>query len=80
MRKLIPNIYQKGKYFVYKYLYCTLHCLLNRFPIGTGIAGQVAATGGVLNIPDAYKDDRFNRNVDNMTGLRIILIYSTNLL
>ncbi|ODM93561.1 putative 3',5'-cyclic phosphodiesterase pde-5 [Orchesella cincta] len=39
-----------------------------RFPIGTGIAGQVAATGLVLNIPDAYKDDRFNRNVDQITG------------
>src|SRR5688500_787369 len=28
-----------------------------RFPIGTGIAGQVAATGETINIPDAYQDE-----------------------
>ena len=26
-----------------------------------GVAGYVASTGETLNIPDAYKDDRFNR-------------------
>jgi cAMP and cAMP-inhibited cGMP 3',5'-cyclic phosphodiesterase 10 len=36
--------------------------------MGTGIAGQVATTGGILNIPDAYKDERFNRGVDQVTG------------
>ncbi|CAL4103819.1 unnamed protein product, partial [Meganyctiphanes norvegica] len=39
-----------------------------RFPIGTGIAGIVAQTGTVLNIPDAYADPRFNRTVDQLTG------------
>ncbi|OXA56283.1 hypothetical protein Fcan01_10060 [Folsomia candida] len=39
-----------------------------RFSIGTGIAGQVAATGQVLNISDAYADERFNRAVDQVTG------------
>ncbi|XP_032783247.2 probable 3',5'-cyclic phosphodiesterase pde-5 isoform X1 [Daphnia magna] len=39
-----------------------------RFPLGTGIAGQVAVTGKVLNIPDAYLDSRFNRAVDQQTG------------
>ncbi|GCB79140.1 hypothetical protein scyTo_0019498 [Scyliorhinus torazame] len=32
-----------------------------RFSIDKGIAGQVARTGEVLNIPDAYADPRFNR-------------------
>ena len=26
-----------------------------------GVAGHVASTGEILNIPDAYKDERFNR-------------------
>lgn len=34
-----------------------------RFPIGTGIAGQVALNGEILNITDAYSDPRFNRKV-----------------
>lgn len=36
--------------------------------MATGIAGQVATTGGILNIPDAYRDERFNRGVDQVTG------------
>lgn len=36
--------------------------------MGTGIAGIVAQTGEVLNISDAYSDDRFNRSVDQLTG------------
>ncbi|XP_063587932.1 probable 3',5'-cyclic phosphodiesterase pde-5 isoform X5 [Penaeus indicus] len=39
-----------------------------RFAIGKGIAGIVAQTGQVLNIPDAYADPRFNRTVDQLTG------------
>ncbi|XP_066975379.1 probable 3',5'-cyclic phosphodiesterase pde-5 [Macrobrachium rosenbergii] len=39
-----------------------------RFAIGTGIAGIVAQSGQVLNIPDAYADPRFNRAVDQITG------------
>lgn len=41
-----------------------------RFPLGTGIAGQVALTGEILNIADAYSDERFNRTVDQLTGYR----------
>ncbi|GAB6030907.1 hypothetical protein CHUAL_007736 [Chamberlinius hualienensis] len=41
-----------------------------RFPLGTGIAGQVAVTGEVLNIEDAYQDGRFNPLVDHKTGYR----------
>ena len=32
-----------------------------RFPMDMGVAGHVASTGEILNIPDAYADDRFNR-------------------
>jgi HD-GYP domain-containing protein (c-di-GMP phosphodiesterase class II) len=39
-----------------------------RIPIGIGIAGQVAATGEIINIPDAYADPRFNRQIDKDTG------------
>jgi HD-GYP domain-containing protein (c-di-GMP phosphodiesterase class II) len=41
-----------------------------RIPIGVGIAGQVASTGQIINIPDAYADPRFNRQVDKDTGYR----------
>ncbi len=39
-----------------------------RFPSNLGIAGYVATTGRVLNIPDAYADPRFNREIDKKTG------------
>jgi len=39
-----------------------------RVPLGRGIAGTVAATGKSLNIPDAYRDGRFNPEVDRQTG------------
>ncbi|KAK7196455.1 cAMP specific phosphodiesterase [Novymonas esmeraldas] len=39
-------------------------------PAGTGIAGHVAQSGAVVNIPNAYEDDRFNRSVDKVTGYR----------
>ena len=39
-----------------------------RVPFGIGIAGHVAATGLTINILDAYKDTRFNRDLDMMTG------------
>ncbi|BFZ16609.1 hypothetical protein BsWGS_19648 [Bradybaena similaris] len=41
-----------------------------RFPMDKGVAGYVASTGQVLNIKDAYKDSRFNPEIDNMTGYR----------
>jgi len=39
-----------------------------RFPAHLGIAGYVAKTGDVLNIPDAYADSRFNPDIDRKTG------------
>jgi adenylate cyclase len=39
-----------------------------RVPRGIGIAGHVALTGQTVNIKDAYKDPRFNPEVDRKTG------------
>jgi len=39
-----------------------------RIPTTAGIAGHVYGTGEVLNIPDAYKDERFSSNTDKQTG------------
>nr|XP_039272935.1 LOW QUALITY PROTEIN: cGMP-specific 3',5'-cyclic phosphodiesterase-like [Styela clava] len=39
-----------------------------RIDLGQGIAGVVALTGKTLNIPEAYKDSRFNQDVDKKTG------------
>ncbi|UCD32644.1 MAG: GAF domain-containing protein [Desulfobacterales bacterium] len=41
-----------------------------RIPIGEGIAGWVAKHDQLLNIRDAYNDDRFNPEVDKQTGYR----------
>lgn len=39
-----------------------------RQKLGKGISGHVAATGESINIPDAYKDDRFDPTTDKKTG------------
>jgi putative ABC transport system ATP-binding protein len=41
-----------------------------RIPIGSGIAGAVAASGKAERIVDAYQDPRFNPDVDKMFGYR----------
>lgn len=41
-----------------------------RLPLNKGIAGFVATTGQVLNIPDAYADSRFSDATDRQTGYR----------
>ena len=40
-----------------------------RVPMGKGISGYVATTVAPLNIPDAYKDDRFDRTHDQKNRL-----------
>ncbi|XP_037960082.1 dual 3',5'-cyclic-AMP and -GMP phosphodiesterase 11 isoform X2 [Teleopsis dalmanni] len=37
----------------------------SRFPINIGITGYVTTTGETVNIPNAYKDDRFDPRVDD---------------
>ncbi|MCI0445600.1 PP2C family protein-serine/threonine phosphatase [bacterium] len=39
-----------------------------RLPIGKGIAGHVAKTGKTIILKDAYKDRRFNPEIDKKTG------------
>jgi len=39
-----------------------------RLKSSEGIAGHVYGTGEVLNIPDCYKDERFNKATDAKTG------------
>ena len=41
-----------------------------RFPVGIGIAGDVAMTGEGSNIEDAYNDARFNQAFDKSSGYR----------
>ena len=41
-----------------------------RFPKTAGIAGSVACSGQGLLIPDVYRDQRFNKAVDKLTGFR----------
>ncbi|MBX3354940.1 MAG: SpoIIE family protein phosphatase [Phycisphaeraceae bacterium] len=41
-----------------------------RIPAQRGIAGAAATSLQVVNIPDAYADERFNRSVDLATGFR----------
>ena len=41
-----------------------------RIPVNKGIVGHVFNSGQVLNIPDAYKDKRFNPEIDKKTGYK----------
>ncbi|MBN2451833.1 MAG: GAF domain-containing protein [Lentisphaeria bacterium] len=41
-----------------------------RFPATAGLAGACFTSGTIINIPDAYADPRFNREVDRRTGYR----------
>ena len=41
-----------------------------RFPATKGIAGEVATTGQICNVPDAYADPRFNPEIDRRLGFR----------
>jgi signal transduction histidine kinase len=41
-----------------------------RLAPGRGVAGWVARSGRALTVPDAYADDRFDREVDRRTGYR----------
>lgn len=41
-----------------------------RFSASRGIAGEVARTGQLVNLPDAYADPRFNPDFDKASGFR----------
>mmetsp|Transcript_89782 Transcript_89782/g.159629 ORF Transcript_89782/g.159629 Transcript_89782/m.159629 type:complete len:921 (+) Transcript_89782:81-2843(+) len=48
-----------------------------KLPKAQGIAGACATNKQVINIPDAYQDERFNREVDQRTGYRTQTILCT---
>jgi phosphoserine phosphatase len=41
-----------------------------RIPANKGIVGESAQTRQLINVPDCYADDRFNRAIDRQTGYR----------
>jgi len=41
-----------------------------RIPASKGIVGESAQTGKLINVPDCYADERFNRAIDKQTGYR----------
>jgi len=45
-----------------------------RLPLGQGLAGYSALSGETINVPDAYADARFDRNIDLRTGFRTLNI------
>jgi sigma-B regulation protein RsbU (phosphoserine phosphatase) len=41
-----------------------------RIPADKGIVGESAQTRALINVPDCYADDRFNRAIDKKTGYK----------
>jgi len=41
-----------------------------RIPASTGVAGAAVKSEDIVNIHDAYEDDRFNKEIDQQTGYR----------
>ena len=41
-----------------------------RIPMDKGIAGECCVSNKIINIPDAYKDPRFNQEIDKKSGYR----------
>jgi len=41
-----------------------------RIPANKGIVGESAQTRRLINVPDCYADDRFNRAIDKQTGYK----------
>jgi serine phosphatase RsbU (regulator of sigma subunit) len=48
-----------------------------RIPLSVGVAGATARTRMTINMPDAYRDPRFDRSVDLKTAFRTRSILST---
>ncbi|XP_055525606.1 cGMP-specific 3',5'-cyclic phosphodiesterase isoform X2 [Wyeomyia smithii] len=76
-----------GKYLVAKLFDVTQHTPLDEavrrakkdeliIPFGVGIAGTVAQTNETINIKEAYKDPRFNSEIDQKTGYKTHIILS----
>ena len=57
-----------------------LHSREIRIPVVRGLAGQCAQTRRLINISDAYADDRFDLEIDKQTGFRTRSILTVPLL
>jgi len=51
-----------------------------RIPADSGLAGQCAQQRSIINVPDAYQDDRFDQSTDARTGYRTRSILTVPLL
>ena len=51
-----------------------------RIPADVGLAGQCAQQRSIINVPDAYRDDRFDRSTDALSGFRTRSILTVPLL
>ncbi len=56
------------------------HGLDIRIPADSGLAGQCAQQRSIINVPDAYEDDRFDQSTDARTGYRTRSILTVPLL
>jgi phosphoserine phosphatase len=67
---------ERATVFLYDRVHDELHSKLAtgeaeiRFSAKLGIAGEAAQSRRVVNVPDAYADERFNPDVDKRTGYR----------
>ena len=51
-----------------------------RIPADSGLAGQCAQQRSIINVPDAYEDDRFDQSTDDRTGYHTRSILTVPLL
>ena len=51
-----------------------------RLPMDCGIVGACARSGSLINVPDAYADERFHKDVDRKSGFRTHNILSCPLI
>jgi HD-GYP domain-containing protein (c-di-GMP phosphodiesterase class II) len=60
--------YNKENKELWSYIAQELEIKEIRLPLGKGVAGFVAQSGKILNVPDAYRDLRFDRSLDKVTS------------
>ena len=63
-------LYNKDRKELWSYIAQELEIKEIRLPVGRGIAGYVAKTGKIVNVPDVKKDSRFDQTFDSITGFK----------
>lgn len=63
-------LYNEDTKELWSYIVSELEIKEIRLPLTKGVAGYAARTGEIVNIKDAYGDERFDREVDKTTGFR----------